>query len=195
GEPEGEGVDVARLPIEPEQAERVVRGAVAREAGNRHGRSGGTGQGDEARRRIRVDPEPRERARIGAHERGQELAAPTALQCREHEQLVGHNGAAHAPAQLVLRHALAERRRGDLAPFERAIAQRVGDRALRHVGAAARRRREAAARALERALTVTGSSGTAASPMRILATIRSSSAWRATLTWTAAMPRKRAVSS
>src|SRR5204862_8164903 len=53
-EPEGEGVDVARLPIEPEQAERVVRGAVAREAGNRHGGSGGTGQGDEARRRIRI---------------------------------------------------------------------------------------------------------------------------------------------
>src|SRR5207253_9820424 len=51
-EPEGEGVDVARLPIEPEQAERVVRGAVAREAGNRHGGAGGTGQGDEARRGI-----------------------------------------------------------------------------------------------------------------------------------------------
>ena len=50
-------------------------------------------------------------------------------------------------------------------------------------------------RALERALTVMGSSGTANSPIRMLASIRSSSAWRATLTCAGAMPMKRAVSS
>jgi len=43
-------------------------------------------------------------------------------------------------------------------------------------------------RGLRRAVTVTGSSGTAVSPRRISATSRSSSAWRATLSRVGAIP-------
>jgi hypothetical protein len=50
-------------------------------------------------------------------------------------------------------------------------------------------------RAVVRAVTVTGASATDSSPMWMLATMRSSSAWRAMVIWEAAMPTKRAVSS
>src|SRR6266576_1623892 len=63
----------------------------------------------------------------------------------EHAQPVPDEGAPHPAAQLVLGVPLPERRRGGLTPGERAVAQRVGERPLRDVLAAAGRRGDEAA--------------------------------------------------
>src|SRR3989442_1226294 len=67
---------------------------------------------------------------------------------QEEERGFGGERPAYPAAQLVLRGALAERGRGGLAPGEVAVAQGIGERPLGHVGAAARGRRDEAAREL-----------------------------------------------
>ncbi len=147
-QPQHQRLRVREVPVEPQQPDAVVGGAVARQCRQRHGDTGRPRQREKARRRIGAHPEPLETERIRRHERGQRLTAPASLQRTEHEQPVGHNRPPHAAAQLVLGVPLVERRLRHAAPGEVAITQPVRKRPLRNIGAAARGRRDQPAREL-----------------------------------------------
>src|SRR3989440_585998 len=136
-EPQRERLGLRDLPIEPQERDGVVGRALVREALDLRGRAARRGEREEPGGGIGTDPEPGQGEGICGGERRQRWPAPAPLQRAEHERLVPDDRASHPAAQLVLGVPLPERRRGDLSPGEGAVAQRVGERPLRDVLAAA----------------------------------------------------------
>ena len=78
-QPQHQRLRVRDVPVDAEQGDRVVGGAVAREIGNGHGSTGRSREREKPRRRVRAHSEPLEARRIGRGERWQCLSAPAPL--------------------------------------------------------------------------------------------------------------------